>query len=405
MARSLGLAAYLALSRRVGAPLSPPSEPRPAGEVIWAHATSASEASALLRVFDALRALRPGIHMVMTHAAAVPLPDEATSGVICTSVPEEQHDHIQSFLSHWQPDLCLWTGGALRPALIHAASERGVAMFLVNADEGAFDALRLRWLPDLTRSTLGAFDAVFARNEAAGQRLIRLGLRPEALSVTGALQEGGSALPCDETTRDDLAAALLGRPIWLAANLHPDELPVITEAHRSAMRLAHRMLLVIVPDTLDHGDSFASALDDEGWRVVRWSDGGFPTETTQVLLADTPGEMGLWFRIAPVSFMGCSLVAGQGGRDPYGPAALGSAILYGPNVGRFLGAYSRLAGAGAARIVRDVGTLSAAVTRLTAPDQAATMAHAAWEVTSAGAEVTDRLLDLIQDALEVMEDR
>ena len=101
--------------------------------------------------------------------------------------------------------------------------------------------------------------------------------------------------------------------------------------------------------------------------------------------------------------MGSSLISGHGGRDPFEPAALGSAILYGPNVSRYLPAYSRLASAGAARIVRDAETLAGAITRLSAPDQAALMAHAAWEVSSDGAEATDRLMNLVQDVLDLKE--
>jgi 3-deoxy-D-manno-octulosonic-acid transferase len=222
------------------------------------------------------------------------------------------------------------------------------------------------------------------------------------VTVAGALQEGGVAPPCDETAHHDLTVALQGRPAWLAAMVHPDELSVTTEAHRAALRLAHRLLLVIVPDDAADESGFAATLDDEGWRVARWSRGELPGETTQILLVDGPGEMGLWYRLAPVSFLGGSIVSGAGGHDPYQPAALGSAILYGPNVGGFLGAYSRLAGAGAARIVKDAPTLAAAVSQLNAPDHAAQMAHAAWEVVSDGAEVTDRLLALVEDTLDVL---
>jgi len=101
--------------------------------------------------------------------------------------------------------------------------------------------------------------------------------------------------------------------------------------------------------------------------------------------------------------MASSLMPGAGGRDPYAPAALGSAVLYGPNVSRYMGAYSRLAAAGAARIVKDAPTLQAAVIRLTAPDRAAQMAHAAWEVISDGAEATDSLLALVEDTLDLLE--
>ena len=115
--------------------------------------------------------------------------------------------------------------------------------------------------------------------------------------------------------------------------------------------------------------------------------------------------MGLWYRLAPITFMGSSLQSGQWGRDPNEPAAHGSAILYGPYVRRYLSSYTRFAEAGAARIVRDAETLGTAVKRLIPADQSAAMAHAAWDVASQSAGVTDKILDLVQDTLDIMEAR
>jgi 3-deoxy-D-manno-octulosonic-acid transferase len=197
-----------------------------------------------------------------------------------------------------------------------------------------------------------------------------------------------------------MAETLATRPVWLAAMIKPDEFPTVIEAHRQAIRVAHRLMLILVPHRPEDGEDMAASLAEQGLRFIRWSDGGFPEETTQVLLADIYEEMGLWYRLSPVTFMGSSLTAGHGGRDPYEPAALGSAILYGPNVGRHIQSYSRFARAGAARIVRDAPTLANAVLRLNEPDQAATMAQAAWQVATEGAEVTDAILERLVDILD-----
>jgi 3-deoxy-D-manno-octulosonic-acid transferase len=118
------------------------------------------------------------------------------------------------------------------------------------------------------------------------------------------------------------------------------------------------------------------------------------------LLADTRGEMGLWYRLATIAMMGSSLLPGMGGSDPNEPASHGAAIIYGPNVGRYLPSYRRYASAGGARIVRDADTLAAAVAHLIAADRSAAMAHAAWEVATVGAEVTDQILALLHDILD-----
>ncbi|WP_373051372.1 3-deoxy-D-manno-octulosonic acid transferase [Thalassovita aquimarina] len=401
MARSLSLAAYMALARR--APRNPVAFPsnRPAGELIWAHVSSLPKAAAILQLFHRIQPLRPGIQFLLTTAPDLPRPDHLKSDVIWQQVPEESVPVIDAFLSHWKPDLCLWGGGHLRPALVEMTARRDVPLFLVDADAAALEEARFRWLPDMGRGILRRFRKIMAIDAAAAQRLRRIGSNGEVVEITGALQEGRAALDCNEDTRDELAAMLAGRPVWLAAMIQREELDIVARAHRTSMRFAHRQLLILVPDDETRGPQYAKQLRDKGWNIAEWSNGEYPEETTQILLADTRGELGLWYRLAPITLMGSSLLSGHGGRDPYEPAALGSAILYGPNVSRYLPAYSRLVAARAAQIVKDADTLASAISRLSAPDQAAAMAHAAWEVSSSGAEVTDALIEMIQDELDL----
>ena len=213
------------------------------------------------------------------------------------------------------------------------------------------------------------------------------------------------ALPYNQSDHDELSKLLRGRHVWLAAMAQPDELPVILKAHQEVSKLAHRAFLVIVPDDITRTATYRQQLESSGWRFAIWSEGDLPEEATQILLADTVGELGLWYLLATVTFMGSSLFSGQSGRDPNEPAAHGSAILYGPNVSRYLTSYTRYSEAGAARLVRDAETLAAAVQRLIAPDESAAMAHAAWDVSSQGAAVTDQIIDLVQDSLDVLEAR
>ncbi|OWU85740.1 hypothetical protein ATO6_02150 [Oceanicola sp. 22II-s10i] len=401
MARSVSLAAYLALARRAPpADWTPPSVPRPRGPLVWAHAGSAEGLPALMQVACRLDAAETGAHMLVTGGEGAVCPSRLPPGVLWHDVPPENIDADEAFLRHWAPDVGLWSTGHLRPALLTCAGRANVPLILVDGTEAALDDKRARWLPDVSGRVINQFRHAFAQSANAARRLQRLGMPPDRIDVSGPLQQGGQALSCDDDERTAMAAAIGGRSVWLAAMIQRDELEQVLEAHRQASRSIHRLLLILVPDRVEDGPAFAEVVHGAGWRVARWSDGEHPTEATQVLLADTFGDMGLWYRLSPISFMGSSLTAGHGGSDPYEPAALGSAILYGPNMGRYLPGYRRLAEAGAARIVRDPATLSAAVSRLTAPDQAATMAHAAWSVATEGAEATDRVVDMVQDILD-----
>lgn len=401
MAQSLGLTAYRALARRGEARLPVYDVPRPEGKLLWVHC---AEAEAYLAVVDLAQrqiASRPGLSvLISTISPPRDVEEERPAGIIICDICEDHPASVAAFLAHWAPDCCVWTWGGLRPNLVLATAERGCSLFLINADTAGFDGRRDRWLPDVARSLLPLFAAVMVRTPAAGRRLMQLGLGKEDVEVTTALQAGGQALPCNETDLADLAATCVGRAIWFGNGVHLEELQTVLAAHRQALRLSHRLLLVLRPaGTLTPAEAFQECRTQD-FRVLNWDDGNYPDETTQVLITEDARDVGLFYRVAPVSFLGGSLVAGRGGVDPLEAAALGSAVLYGPRVGRHLQSYSRLAAAGAARIINDSSALGMAVSRLVAPDQAALMAHAGWDVVSEGAALTDRITELVQDALD-----
>ncbi len=401
MVRSVPLKAYFSGPRHgTETEWRRPTKPRPEGALVWLHAASDGAVAAMLELAERMRLRDSEAAFVLTRGPDVRAPRRLPPEVLSADLPPELPNEIDVFLDHWKPDVAVWSTGHLRATLLTRAGQRGVPLLLAEAETAALAEARWRWLPDTSRGVIGLFRAAHARTANAAQRLYRLGLPAERIEVTGPLQRCGRALPCDETMRDEVAKAVAGRPVWLAAMVRPDELDSVLRAHRLSTRSTHRLLLILVPDDEADGRAFAATIRDAGWRTSIWSEGDMPGETTQILLADTRGEMGLWFRLAPIAFMGGSLTPGHRGSDPCEPAALGAAILSGPNAGRHLAMYERLTSEGAAKIVRDSETLAKAVSRLTAPDQAATMAHAAWTVATEGAEATDKLLDQIEALLD-----
>lgn len=405
MSRSFGMAAYRALSRRSAARSFVPSAHRPKGEVVWLHAAEAGNLLAIQDLAQRLCSARDGLHVLIT------LPDGEGLNMARTTSPKEDTIHldelpsehpaaVESFLKNWAPDMCIWSWGRLRPTLVHETHRNGCPMILIDADTGGFDGRRDRWLPDLSRDLLTGFVARMARSVQAAQRLQNLGLPANAIKVTSPLQAGGQALPCADEDLSEMTKTLSGRPVWLATSVQEEEVATILTAHRYAVRYSHRLLLILHPAHSQSLIDFAEQAVEQGFRVGEWSVGDDISETTQVLMAEDGHDLGLFYRLAPVSFLGSSLSPGHGGCNPFEAAALGSAVLYGPNVRRYLPFYSRLANAGAARIVKDAQSLGTAVTRLIAPDQAAAMAHAGWDVISHGAELTDRVIDLVQTTLD-----
>ncbi len=403
MPRSLGLSAYLTFARRLPSTPATPPAPRPDGELLWLHCPGAEAARTVTRLGQRLAAQRPGLALLLTTSPGTPRPMGLPESVIWQACPSENPEDIRRFLDHWRPDAGLWLGPYLRPGLIHAGHRRALPLIFVDTGELLLEHRLWRLGPDPIRPTLGLFKTILAPNTEALTRLRKLLPDPDSLLESGPLLEECPALPCNETDLEDIAQALGGRPTWLAARLHPSELSPILAAHRAILRLSHRLVLVVVPANPKDAEAFYETCRESGWRVSNWDDGDFPDDKTRVILSGDPRELGLWYRVAPVTFLGTSLIPKQGGQNPLEPAALGSAVLYGPSIRNHLEAYSRLADAGAARIVRDVDSLVSALGQVLAPDVTARMAHAGWEVVSEGAEVSDQIIALLQDTLDTSE--
>jgi 3-deoxy-D-manno-octulosonic-acid transferase len=378
------------------------SLPRPEGQLVWFHAASVGEAASLLEMLRRLTQARPGVHCLVTTGTVTSagfLADRLPENCLHQFAPMDVMPWVKRFLDHWRPDLAVWTESELWPATLTETRARGIPMLLINARISARSFRRWRMMPRLASALLSRFDRILAQDALAGEQLTALGADPERLSVEGTLKEGAAPLPYDEAERVRIARALSGRPVWLAASTHPGEDEMALAAHARARRALPMLALILAPRHPVRGDGLAVMMRGRGLSVSQRSKGEPIGPDTDVYLADTLGEMGLWYRIASVSFVGGSLVE-VGGHNPFEPALLGSAILFGPHVRNFVDGYRRLSDAGAAVLVRSEAELAEALVATIAPDRAAEMAAAAWAACSEGAEVTDAVLEAIGTLLD-----
>jgi len=399
------MVAYRTYARRLSERDYVPSNPRPDGTLVWVHAPETSSFLAIQDLTQRLVALRGDLSVLITVENRAELEDAHALGlsgpqIFLDAAPSEHPAAVRAFWRHWSPNIGIWAWGALRPNLIMTAHTMDCPLALIDADSDGFITSRDRWMPELTRYLLNPFVSLMVRSKTGLQRLENLGLPAARIDQTPPLQAGGNAMPCNETDLTELTDALGARPVWLACQVQTEELGMILEAHRQALRLSHRLLLILHPADPELAPAIEARLRDTALRFGNWSEGDVPDDVMQVLVGPETIDLGLFYRVAPVTLMGSSLAAGHTGRNPYEAATLGSAVLYGPHTSPFVPFYGVLAKAGAARIVKDAETLQAAVSLLVAPDRAAAMAHAGWDVISRGARVTDRVIDLVQDILD-----
>ncbi|MBC2836126.1 3-deoxy-D-manno-octulosonic acid transferase [Paragemmobacter straminiformis] len=392
MAYSLGLTFYN-LSNRRDAGQAVDRPPRPLGRLVWLHAPNAEVARSMLELARRLID-EDGLPVLLTCPAEI----APRAGLILQRPPADTPAEARAFLDHWAPEIALFSEGELRPALLHEANERKLPVLMVAGRMPYILRERDGWYPGLMRGLLATFRHVLTIDEASARAFRKAGASLSAVEVTGKMEEESAALPHLEAEREALARQLATRPVWLAASLPEAEEAAAITAHRAALRLAHRLLLIIVPEDPARAEPLAARMAEaEGWTVARRSEDQEPDTETEVYIADNAQEFGLWYRLAPITFMGGSL-SGQGCiRDPLEPAALGSAILYGPRPGLFGTTFGRLGAARAARAVGSPTDLAEALGDLLSPDRAARLAQAAWAVTSDGAEVTDKVHLLIRN--------
>lgn len=369
------------------------SRSRPAGTLVWLHAASVGEATSALALMGALLAARPGITLLVTTGTVTSaallagrLPDRA----IHQYVPVDRRAWVGRFLNHWRPDLALWVESELWPTLIVETDRRGIPMVLVNARMSQRSARRWRLLPGFARSVLSRFDLCLARSIEQAERFRRLGA--PTVRVPGNLKFAAAPLPADPQALAELRAMIGDRPHWLAASTHEGEESAAIAAHRQAAAKHPDLLTIIVPRHPKRGAEVAALAADAGLRVARRVLGQAPTPETDLYVADTLGEMGLFMAVGGIVFVGGSLVD-KGGHNPLEPAHFDCAILHGPDMRNNAEMAEALAADNAALPVADAEALAIALAMLLDdPAERQRLAQAARQVADSNAGVLDRVM-------------
>jgi 3-deoxy-D-manno-octulosonic-acid transferase len=381
----------------------PPS--RPAGEVLWGHATNVERLMALCDIGQRLKAMRPDLVVLATWEAEMgEVPEAGSCDYMLGPLPGDQSNEAKAFLNQWRPDLCLWAGGNLRRGLLRQMRELGVSALLVDILESELPARRLRWLPDQRYRIFSGFDAVFTPSQAVHSQLLKSQLSAEQLLLTSRLRLSTVPPGCNHDALAELQQDLGSRPVWLATHALLEEVPALLEAHRTALRLLHRMLLVIALDDPESRARARNLILASGLQCADWEAGEELTDYTQILITDSE-NLGLWYRLAPVSMLGSSLMPDMPGQNPLDALALGSVVLHGPGQGHHRVIYDELATLKATMQVDNAQALAEMVIHLSAPDMAAKRALAGWTAVTEGAEMTDHLIDRVQDILDLREDQ
>jgi 3-deoxy-D-manno-octulosonic-acid transferase len=374
---------------------------RPEGLLVWLHGASVGELISLLPIAEHMRAKGVGVLVTSgTVTSAEVAKRRLPEGAIHQYVPLDLPSYVERFLAHWRPDIGVFAESELWPNLIHAAQGNGVHLVLVNARMSERSHRRWKRFPGFITSMLSRFELVLAQTGPDGERLRELGA--PRVQVIGNLKYDVMPPPADPAKLEALKAAINGRPLLVAASTHAGEEEIIAEAHRIAAERIPNLLTVIAPRHPQRGEEAAAACFRVGVTVCRRSEGALPDRHTGIYVADTIGELGLFYRLGHIAFLGGSFIT-HGGQNPIEPAKLGNAILHGPHVHNFTEVYAALDAARGAFGVQDAATLGEALARLlTEPAHLDAMARNAGdkveEMSGAIQRTTDALDPLLMQA-------
>jgi len=380
---------------RLGERLGRASTARPDGPLVWLHGVSVGESLSLLPLVSALREARPGVNLLVTSGtvtSAQLLARRLPPGVLHQFAPVDAPGAVRRFLDHWRPAAGLFVESELWPNLILQARRRGVRLALLSARMTADSARGWSRAPGAAGALLRAFDLILPQEAETAARLQDLGGR---IGPALNLKRVGDPLPADEAELGRLKSAIGERPVILAASTHPGEDALIAEAARDL-----GAFLVMAPRHPERGADVAEILAAKGWTAARRSLGEPIDSATDAYVADTLGEMGLFFRLAYVAVMGGGFAPGVGGHNPLEPARLGIPVITGPSVFNAAELYDEMFDCVAAICAQDRGDLHKHLEGLLAyPNIRRRMSEAALDYGARQGEALKTALSLLEPLL------
>ena len=377
---------------------------RPPGRLVWFNAASVGESIAILDLIRAVLDEADDIHVVVTTqsmASAQLLGELLPRRAIHQFAPYDTLPAASLFLSHWRPDVAVWVESELWPRMMHETAAHEIPMLLINARVSQETLARLRRWPVVAHGLLKHFDRILVQEESLAAALQGLGVPSENLRVAGYLKEDRSPLEASQDQLASLSVRLGERARWLAASTHEGEETALVAAHELAFgRGSDAPLMLIAPRHPKRGPEIMRKLQALGWRVGLRSNGDQPTADTEIYIADTLGEMGLWYRLSPIAFLGGSL-APIGGHNPFEPVKLDCAVIHGAETSNFINIYQRLDQCGGALFANSPDAVAQALLSLQDVQKLRACTQAARDALQTSETATSATLSVIIEQLNL----
>ncbi len=382
---------------RIGERLGHAVKPRPAGQLVWIHGASVGECMAVLPLIGKLLDTENRSVLVTsgTVTSAQLMAQRLPQRAFHQFAPLDTPASVARFLDHWQPDIGLFVDSEIWPNTLASAKARGIPLALINGRMSARSFAGWRYAPRTAGAILSLYDVCLAQDDDTAARLRTLGAKNVLMS--GSLKADAPPLPADADKLASLLAAIGARPVFLASSTHAGEDEIILSAHDALRGEFPELLTIIAPRHPERGSEIALLCGARA--AVRRAEGREPDRNAAIYIADTIGELGLFYRVVPFALIGGSLIP-HGGQNPLEPAHLGCAVLAGPHTANFAQAYDViLAAQGAGRVSTNGEVVALAGRLLNQPDDARIMGKAASDAAASLSGAVERTRLAIESLL------
>ncbi|KQO68709.1 3-deoxy-D-manno-octulosonic acid transferase [Methylobacterium sp. Leaf111] len=333
-----------------------PGRARPTGRLVWMHGASVGEALSLVGLVDGM--IARGFSVLVTtgtRSAADLIGRRLPAGAVHQYMPLDAPRWVDRFLAHWRPDLALVAESEIWPNTVLGLHRHGIPLLVVNGRMSERSYRGWARTPRTAEALLARIAICLAQTDADADRFRRLGA--PRVSIAGNLKYDSEVPPADGQQLAHLRDLVGDRPVWVAASTHPGEDAMAARAHARLKERWPRLLTIVVPRHPHRGGDVAACAGAEGLTSARRSQGGRPHGGVDLYVADTLGELGLFYRLGRIVYLGGSLVP-HGGQNPIEPTRLRAAVLHGPHIHNFTQVYAALDEAGGALTVTDADALA-----------------------------------------------
>ena len=345
------------------------SEKRPKGNIVWFHAASVGEAISALSLIKRINRHCPTTSILITTGtvtSAKIMAERLPKNIIHQFIPIDQPIWIQRFLDYWKPSLILWIESEFWPNFLTDIKKRDIPLVLINARISPNSYRNWKYLPKTIARLLGCFNLCLAQSERDAENLIKLGAKN--VNVPGNLKFSADPLPVDDRRLTDLWNTISKRPLWIAASTHNGEENAVADAHCSISSNYPDLLTIIIPRHPIRGKKIATSLSNRGLMISLRSENHTVQPETEIYIADTVGELGLFYRLSPIAFIGGTLIP-HGGQNLLEAAKLDCAIIHGPSTDNFTTITREISNVDGSIVIENDSELADAVCLLLADEE------------------------------------